>query len=188
MNQKKIFLTSLLPIIGLLLTGCSTGGVSSANQNAYISGDGSGFVVPVKERKAAPVLTGKDLDGNLITTKIGEVEVINLWASWCAPCRAEAPLLADFAKKNPNIKFYGILTRDNLLAAKEFEHHYQITYPSFADDSVILQFKGAVIPNAIPSTIVIDEKGRIAARISGEINTALFTGILKLIAGGNVNA
>jgi thiol-disulfide isomerase/thioredoxin len=188
MKFKKSIGLALATVITLCLAGCGTGGTSTTGSNAYISGNGSGFIIPEADRKLAPAITGKDLNGAEINIVAGKVTVINVWASWCSPCRAEAPLLADFAQKNPQIQFIGILTRDNDSAAISFVNHFKIGYPTLADDSIIAKFHGNFPPNAIPTSLVIDAHGKVAARISGEVTTSLLKDILQKISGSNVNA
>jgi thiol-disulfide isomerase/thioredoxin len=188
MKFKLTAAVSLCLISLLVLTGCGTGGTSTNDANAYISGNGSGFIIPVSHRKDAPAISGTDLFGKKINFLAHKVSVINVWASWCSPCRAEAPLLADFAVKNPEIQFLGILTRDNVSAAQSYVQHFGITYPTLADDSIIAEFHGNFPPNAIPTTLVIDAQGRVAARISGEVDSSLLKDILQRISGDSINA
>lgn len=189
MKKLITYFSFLVVICSLfLLTGCSTGGTSKKNSTAFVSGDGSALIIPVSQRKVAPAISGKDLNGNQFKFSPGKILVINLWASWCSPCRAEAPLLADFANKNPEINFLGILTRDEVSAAKNFVSHFAIPYPTLADSSIILNFKGQLIPNAIPTTLIIDKSGKVAARISGEVTSSLLKSILTQLSGENINA
>ena len=169
------------------LTSCSTGGTSTNSESAYISGDGSAIVLNKSERVKAPQISGETLDGGNFISKRGVITVVNVWASWCSPCRAEAPTLEEFAKKNPNIQFVGILTRDNPTSAQSFVERFGLTYPTIIDDAVIASFRGSLPANAIPTTIVIDKNGRVAARISGQVTVATMRDVLEKVAGSAIN-
>lgn len=171
----------------LALTSCSTGGTSSNSESAYISGDGSAIVLNQSERVLAPKIEGETLDGSKFTSEPGKITVVNVWASWCSPCRAEAPTLEEFAIKNPNFQFVGILTRDNLTSAQGFVKRFGLTYPTLIDDAIIPSFRGSLPANAIPTTIVIDTEGRVAARISGQVTVATMREVLEKVSGSSVN-
>lgn len=171
----------------LTLTSCSTGGISSNSESAYVSGDGSAIVLNESERTLAPNLLGETLAGSKFNSEPGKVTVVNVWASWCSPCRAEAPTLEEFAIKNPDIQFVGILTRDNLSSAQSFVKRFKLTYPTLIDDAVISSFRGSLPANAIPTTIVIDAKGRVAARISGQVTVSTMREVLEKVSGSAVN-
>jgi thiol-disulfide isomerase/thioredoxin len=177
MKKVKVLLV-LLPLV--LLTGCSGGGISTPNENAFVSGDGVAVFVKPADRKLAPDLSGQTLDGSKYTTS-RKVTVVNVWASWCSPCRAEAPLLEDFASKRSDIQFLGILTRDNLTAAQSFVKRFKITYPILIDDAILAGFRNSLVPNAIPTTLIIDEKGRVAVRISGQVTFALLDSMISKV-------
>jgi thiol-disulfide isomerase/thioredoxin len=104
---------------------------------------------------------------------------VNVWASWCAPCRAEAPTLAALANKYKGVVFVGVLTRDSEVAARAFQNRFKLPYPTLVDDSVLLGFRSTLSANAIPSTILMDPKGRVAARISGEITVASLSDLIE---------
>jgi hypothetical protein len=76
----------------------------------------------------------------------------------------------------------GILTRDNPATAEAFQRRFALPYPTFIDDSLLIGFKGSLQANAIPSTVVIDKKGRVAARISGEITVASLTDLIERVS------
>jgi thiol-disulfide isomerase/thioredoxin len=159
-------------VLLVALTGCTDGKVTpdSSNGQRYVSGDGTVEVIDPAERKPAPDLTGTTLDGgafNLADLR-GRVVVLNVWASWCAPCRAEAPSLERVSEKlaNQGVRFVGINTRDTDDNARAFERRFGISYPSVVDrdGALLLRFKETLPPQAIPTTLVIDRGGRMAAR------------------------
>ena len=100
--------------------------------------------------------------------------VLNFWGSWCAPCRAEAPALAALAKHfwPRGVRFVGVDIQDSPAAAEAFERNFLISYPSLNDpgDQVALAFQSTVPPAGIPTTLVIDRTGRVAARIVGQVD------------------
>lgn len=162
-------------VLGLLLiaTGCGSGSFSTDGRG-YITGDGVVDQIAVANRVKLPTITGATLQGGTVDTRdlLGKVVVINLWGSWCAPCRAEAPALRKVSDetKSRGVQFIGIDIRDNDAAGLAFENEFQITYPSIAsaDSTKALLAFGLALPrNAIPSTLIIDQNGRVAARIVG---------------------
>jgi thiol-disulfide isomerase/thioredoxin len=175
MKYTSVFLSLLF------LTGCAGGGISAQNENSFVAGSGNATFVKKSERKDAPKISGTTLNSGDKTLNLNQVTVINVWASWCAPCRAEAPVLQDFSIRYPQVQFAGILTRDNLSSAKAFYENFQLTYPTFTDDSLLLGFSGSIIPNAIPTTLIIDKNGKVAVRISGEVTVATFQKLLDKV-------
>ena len=85
------------------------------------------------------------------------------------------------SQKYQGVVFIGVLTRDSEVAARAFEKRFQIRYPTLVDDSVLLGFRDTLSANAIPSTIVIDKKGLVAARISGQITVASLSDLIEKI-------
>ena len=106
---------------------------------------------------------------------------MNVWASWCSPCRAEAPALEELSKAHPEVQFLGVLTRDSLVAARAFVERFSITYPTLTDDALLLKFHGQLTPNAIPTTLIIDAQGNIAARISGEVTYSALDDLIERV-------
>ena len=174
--MKKL---AIVLILALALTGC--GNAKQVATKSYVAGNGTVTFIESKDRKTAPVLTGLTLDGENLQVPHGGIVVVNVWASWCAPCRAEAPTLAALANKYQGVVFVGVLTRDSEVAARAFEKRFQIPYPTLVDDSVLLGFRDTLSANAIPSTIVIDKKGMVAARISGQITVASLSDLIEKI-------
>ena len=76
------------------------------------------------------------------------------------------------------MQFVGMLTRDNVASATAFAEKFGLTYPTITDESLILDFAGTLAPNAIPTTLVIDRQGRVAARLSGEVTDSSLSAVL----------
>ncbi len=139
--------------IVFLLTACSNGGSEfQANEQSFISGNGIVTTINQDARQIAPVIAGPLLGGGEFLAKSGKVQVMNVWASWCSPCRAEAPALQDLSEAHPEAQFVGVLTRDNLVSAKAFVERFKITYPTITDDAILAKFTGQLSVNAIPTT------------------------------------
>lgn len=139
---------------------------------------------PPGDRDPAPPLEGPTLDDTAfdLDDLDGQIVVINVWGSWCGPCRAETPGLVRVANDTADqgVQFVGIDTRDDVASANAFVKNYQVPYPSVFDPTgeALLPF-GSVIPSAaIPSSLIIDRDGDVAARVIGAIDEATLAGIL----------
>jgi len=170
-----------LMAISVLLTSCGGGGTSTS-QESFVSGNGSVTFINPEKRVEAPALSGMTLSGTNYTYSVGKVAVVNVWASWCSPCRAEAPTLVALANKYSDVAFIGILTRDNPATAEAFQRHFSLPYPTLIDDSLLIGFKGSLPANAIPSTVLIDKAGRVAARISGAVTVASLSDLIERVS------
>ncbi|MGP3970471.1 TlpA family protein disulfide reductase [Streptomyces sp. 6N223] len=172
-TRAKLALAGALALSALALTACSgdKAGPSGGDSN-IVQGTGEVTQVAAADREEAPDISGETLDGEQLglADYRGQVVVVNVWGSWCAPCRAEAPHLAAVAEDTADqgVAFLGINTRDlDRVPAQRFEENFGVTYPSLYDPSgkLLLEFpSGSLNPQAIPSTLIIDREGRIAAR------------------------
>lgn len=100
----------------------------------------------------------------------GEVVVLNFWASWCGPCRDEQPDLneAVVALQGEPVQFLGVNIDDSVPNAQAHVREFGVDYPSLFDPSSGYAAKfGGVGPRSIPTTILIDAEGRVAARLFG---------------------
>ncbi len=166
-----------------LLTSCSGGTQSVAGQN-YISGDGTVATLAVADRKEPVKLAGKQLDGGSLDVADfrGQVVVVNVWASWCPPCIAEAEALEEVhrATEGEGVQFVGINTDTDLAAARAHEKRFGVTYPSIDSDGgrLLLALRGTLQPYAKPSTLVLDRDGRVSARVLGKVDASTLTGLI----------
>ncbi|NUP22412.1 MAG: TlpA family protein disulfide reductase [Streptomyces sp.] len=160
-------------VAALTLSACSSGGLSGGGGDTnFVPGSNGIDTAAQGKRSVAPALSGETIDGKQLDTADykGKILVINVWGSWCPPCRAEAKNFQTVYDdvKGQGVEFVGINTRDtSTTPAKAFEKEFGVTYPSLYDPTgkQMLRFgKGTLNPQAIPSTLVIDRKGKIAAR------------------------
>lgn len=147
---------------------------------------------PAPQRVRLTPISGTTLDGVSISTSdlAGAVLVLNVWGSWCAPCRTEAPALARLSretrehggqKSDSPVAFLGINVKDNDAAAIAFEQRYGINYPSVntaTSDQALLAIASVVPDNAVPSTVVVDAQGRVAARVIGAVDYSTLSGLV----------
>jgi thiol-disulfide isomerase/thioredoxin len=172
----------------LLLAGCTAAGPSGGGDTGYVSSDGSVRVVPVEDRKPAPELSGTTIDGKAFDAADldGKVVVVNVWASWCAPCRAEAPGLERLsqATRSLGVQFLGLNSKDEPDAARAFVRRFDLTYPSLDgnDGRVLLGFRTSLPSEAIPTTWVIDRTGRVAARALGKPSESTLRDLIEDLA------
>lgn len=173
----------------IALTGCSATSkadtTTTSDGTGFVAGDGSIVLLEPDRRMVAPDLVGTTIDGERfdLADQRGDIVVMNVWASWCAPCRAEAPILQqayeDFTDEG--VQFVGLDTRDSDASARAFIDRFGITYPNVLDPDGRLQllFADTLPPQAIPSTIVIDRQGRVAARMLGSVSISELRGVIE---------
>ncbi|MBC7630507.1 TlpA disulfide reductase family protein [Aeromicrobium sp.] len=190
-HSRPTHLRVLVPVAVLALLAACGGTGNRGTTTGFVSGDGTIVTVKAADRKMAPVLEGDDLDGKPITsaTYAGKILVVNVWGSWCPPCRAEAPALTkvsdEYASKN--VQFLGIAVRDNDAAAKSFNRLKGVNYPSISDyyGKTLLGFGRNLPSQAIPTTWIFDAKGRVAVRIMTDGLTAgTLSGLIDDVQAG----
>jgi thiol-disulfide isomerase/thioredoxin len=184
MSPQRSARLVVVALMAFVLSACLSG-VEDTGDDGFISGNGEITLIDPGKRKPAPVLSGKDLDGQELSTEEyeGKVLVVNLWGSWCPPCRKEAPALQKVSEESAdqNVQFLGLLTKDDPAPAKAFNAKLGITYPSIDDSAGRNQaaFSDSLPSMAIPTTWVIDRNGKVAARVMGEMTEATLRGLVE---------
>jgi thiol-disulfide isomerase/thioredoxin len=115
----------------------------------------------------------------------GSVLVVNFWASWCGPCRAEQPILNLLARayRDQGVRLLGINVQDNQAAAKAHVREFKIPYPSLFDPGATTATTLQAF--ALPTTFLLDRDGIIAYRLTGKTTAPILSARLdKLLASG----
>lgn len=156
----------------LLVAGCSAG-ASGDTGAGFVSGSGTVDFQP-EERDAAPEVSAETLEGEEVAlADLEGIVVLNFWASWCGPCATEAPDLVAVHERyaDRGVHLMGVNVRDSATNARSFERDFAIPYPSWHDeDSSIASRFGGIGPSALPTTILIDDQQRVAARLFGAVS------------------
>jgi thiol-disulfide isomerase/thioredoxin len=176
----------------LVLGGCVSNDplANDVIDQNYTSDDGAITELAASNREE-PVSfeSSETTDGSTISSDdyLGSVLVVNFWFAACPPCRYEAPDLAEISEKYAadGVQFLGINVYDEREVANSFEREFAIQYPSILDVStgeLRLAFSGQLPPNGVPTTIIVDRSGRVAARLSGAIlDRAVFEEMIESV-------
>ncbi len=175
------------------LAGCSptvTGGWGEdGGQTGYVSGDRSVTTWDAPDRTGPVDVAGTDFAGETVDVADwrGDVVVLNTWYAGCPPCRAEAPdlaaIAADYADKG--VRVLGINSTDDAGAAQAFERTFALPYPSVhdSDGAAIAALQGVVPVQAVPTTVLLDRDGKVAARVLGVIDASTVRALLDDLVG-----
>ncbi len=193
--MRRSAIVALAAASALLLAGCASDPLADQYREGsgknYIAGDGTISEFDASQRGEPIEFSGETVDGATFDSAdtLGGVTVVNFWYAGCAPCRVEAPILEEVSQsfgvgeqaqgetavENPDVAFVGVNVRDQAGTAASFEQTYGVSYPSILDvneGTAQLAFAGDVPPAAVPTTIVLDRQGRVAARVLGQLTDA----------------
>jgi len=185
--SRTTLLAAGAAVAALTLSACTSGGTSGGGDTNLVTGKEGIATAAKDERAQAPELSGETLDGKQLSTGDyrGKIVVLNFWGSWCGPCRIEAKNFEKVYKdvKDQGVQFVGVNTRDtSVTPALAFEKEQGITFPSLYDPTgkLMLRFeKGTLNPQLIPSTLVIDRDGKIAARALSALSEDKLRGMIE---------
>ena len=175
-------------VTSLVLTGCTSDNLATDyNSNDatgnYVSPDGATKTIAPADRGSSVKWSGTTDAGTTVSSSdyAGKVVVLNFWYASCPPCRAEASSLEKLntTYSAQGVVFLGVNVQDTAPTALSFEKAHGVTYPSILDadeGAVKLAFTGKISPTAVPTTLIIDAKGRVAARFSGLITSPSLVG------------
>ena len=189
---RRRVLAAMTLVAALLLAGCTSSDslaqqYRDGSEKGYIAGDFQIVEIPDADRGEPVVFEGVTETGETVSSDDyrGGVLVVNFWYAACAPCRVEAPHLValheQFAPQG--VRFLGVNVRDTVTTAQAFERTFEIPYPSIEDarGDVLLNMTDYVPPQAVPSTLVLDVEGRVAARVLGAVEESTLRALLTTV-------
>lgn len=158
-----------------LLAACAAGD-DGGTDSGYSSQDGATTTWPAGERTGPLELSGTDVDrvAQDVADWRGDVVLVNTWYAACPPCRAEAPDLVALAEDyaDAGLHVLGVNATDAAGTAAAFARQFEVTYPSIldTDGASTAALQGLVPVNAVPTTVLLDRDGMVAARILGRVD------------------
>lgn len=183
-RARLAVLLAIIVAVVLWLTACAPPDANTSP--GYVSGDGAVTEWKAGSRPGPLKLIGVDLKGDAIDLADyrGQVVIVTTWYAGCPPCRAEAPDLVKLDALD-GVSVVGVNTRDDVDTAEAFQRTFGVTYPSLngSDGTAVAQLQGLVAVRAVPTALIIDPDGYVAARAVGHIEPSTLRSLVD--AAGN---
>ena len=187
LNRRALFTSAIAVGTAVVLSACSENDEladQAGSDQGYVSGSGVVSRVPAEDRGEPLDLSFETLDGKSMS--LADLRptpvVVNLWYAACPPCRKEAPDLKSVSEElGDKAQFLGVNVRDQEAAVNAFIQSFQVPYPNMLDSNgeMVSLLSGVLPPQATPSTVILDAKGRAAARVVGEVDASTLKGLVE---------
>lgn len=180
--QKEKIFSIIIFLVPLLLSACAQ---EKAKSQTNTSKNYRSTAKKDKQLKEAPDFTLEKMNGEMFTLSEhkNQVIVLNIWATWCPPCRKEIPGFIELQKQlqDKGVLFVGIsVDREGWEVVRPFVKKYGINYPIMVDDGTIFKKYGPF--RGIPTTFIINKKGKVEYVALGMINMKKLEKVLKKLA------
>jgi thiol-disulfide isomerase/thioredoxin len=175
MNQKRYrsstFVAMTMIGVGLVTLGLLSFVYLGSSNSQAAESDFS--TIPVEVNYAAPNLQLRDVTGSAVSLDMyhGKVVLVNLWATWCPPCKAEMPTLQNFYDEYKDTGFVVIAidSGETIDLVKSFVGEFGLTFPVWLDEGDVTEKAFGTI--SLPSSWVIDRAGKVRLSWVGEISS-----------------
>jgi thiol-disulfide isomerase/thioredoxin len=182
--RRRPLQVAALVLPALLAVACSSGSPTSGRSSSGTVAAVNATTAPLLPTRAddLPDFTLARFDELLAQLK-GTPVVVNMWGSWCPPCKTEAPMLARAHDTyGTRVQFLGIDIEDSVASARGFIHAYGWTFPSIRDPDFPSSMRSGLGFAAQPNTLFYDASGRLVDTWQGELSpSALRSGIDRIL-------
>jgi cytochrome c biogenesis protein CcmG, thiol:disulfide interchange protein DsbE len=166
---KRLLLPALISLVGAALIGLLVYGVTAQSASRTLDELVATHHYPAAPQPARRLGVLGAGGGSSLASYRGMVVVLNFWASWCEPCRVEAPLLqrAQHTLRAHRATVLGVSYLDASPDSEAFVRRYHLTFPELRDADG--EFARAYGTNQLPESFIVDRSGHIVAISRGEI-------------------